>query len=93
MANSLFNTDFQSQGNFQLNPQYVQFVNSVRNGGNVGQMLQQYSQNNPQLSSSLAQLNTLMSGNVNLQQLFYSMCQQQGVNPQSVLSALNTIGV
>ena len=93
MANSLFNNSSQPQGNFQLSPQYVQFVNAVRNGGNVGQMLQQYSQGNPQLSSSLAQLNTLMSGNVNMQQLFYNMCQQQNVNPQSVLSALNNIGV
>ena len=88
MANSLF---AQQSSQFQLNPQYIQFVNSVRNGANIGTTLQQYAQNNPALSSSLAQLNTLMSGNVNLQQMFYNMCQQRNVNPQDVLNAINNM--
>lgn len=41
--------------------------------------------NNP----TLTQLHQLQNSGANMQQMFYSMCQSKGVDPQSILSQFN----
>ena len=48
---------------------------------NPMQMFQQYAQNNPALQPALNMLNSGM----NPQQVFNTMCQQRGINPQEFL--------
>lgn len=49
---------------------------------NPAAALQEMMAKNP----ALAQLQQLKNGGVNMQQAFYSLCQEQGVDPQSVLT-------
>ncbi len=40
-------------------------------------------------SPALTQLQQLKNSGANMQQMFYSMCQSKGVDPQSILSQFN----
>ena len=56
-----------------------------RNGGNPMILLNKMAQNNPQVRNVMSMLNQ----GANPQQLFYSLCQQSGVAPTTILSQLN----
>ena len=57
-------------------------------GGNPMQMLSQMAARNPQLQPIMQAL----SGGANPQQVFYSACQQRGINPQEFLRQLTDNG-
>lgn len=67
---------------FTINPQIKQMMGLLR-AGNPNMILQQLIQNNPQLSN-IAQ----MCQGKNPQQVFYSLCQQRGIDPNTILSQL-----
>ena len=48
-------------------------------------LLNKMAQNNPQVRNVMSMLNQ----GENHQQLFYSLCQQSGVDPTTILSQLN----
>ena len=52
-----------------------------RNMGNPMQMLNQMAMKNPRMKPVLDAIN----GGANPQQMFYSLCQQRGINPQEFL--------
>ena len=70
------------------NPQMQQIKNLMRTvqmSANPQLALQQIINQNPNLKNVL---NLANSNGVNLQQLFYTMAQQKGVDPQQVLREL-----
>ena len=70
------------------NPQMQQIKNlmhTVQMSANPQLALQQIINQNPNLKNVL---NLANSNGVNLQQLFYTMAQQKGVDPQQVLREL-----
>jgi hypothetical protein len=56
-----------------------------RSGGNPMILLNKMAQNNPQVKNVMSMLNQ----GANPQQLFYSLCQQRGVDPTTILSQFN----
>lgn len=57
---------------------------SMMNASNPMQLFSQLAMQNPRLQPILNALN----GGANPQQLFYSMCQQRGVDPQAFLKSI-----
>lgn len=78
MANPLFTQAMQQA--VGQNP-IAQLYGMFRNSQNPQAMLSQLAKNNPQM----AQVMQMCNGR-NPQQVFYEMCQQQGVDPNSILS-------
>ena len=72
-------------GMMQNNPIY-QLYRAVRTAQNPNAMMQQMSQNNPQLQQTL---NFISQNGGNAKQLFYTMAQQKGRNPDSIINMLN----
>lgn len=56
----------------------------MMNASNPMQLFSQLAMQNPRLQPILNALN----GGANPQQLFYSMCQQRGVDPQAFLKSI-----
>ena len=56
--------------------------NMFKNSRNPQELFMNYARNNPQMQPIM---NALQSGG-DPQQLFYSLCQQRGVNPQQFLN-------
>lgn len=81
MANPLFNSLFGAMP--QINSM-KQIVDLYKKGGNPASLIQQMAQNNPQFQP-IAQ--ALQNG-ANPQQLFYNLCQQKGIDPNTILSQL-----
>ena len=79
MSNPLGSTIPQA---FSINPKIKQMLGLLR-AGNPGVILQQLAQNNPQLASIVQ-----MCQGRNPQQVFYSLCQQRGINPEDILNQL-----
>lgn len=79
MANPLFTQSMQQQATGQ-NP-IAQLYGMFRNAPNPQAMLSNLAQNNPQM----AQVMQMCNGR-DPQQVFYAMCQQRGVDPNSILS-------
>lgn len=61
--------------------QLKQIINMVKSGGNPNIIFQNMAQNNPQMQQVLQ-----MCQGQNPEQLFYTLCQKQGVNPNDILS-------
>ena len=59
---------------------------TMMNSRNPMQMFQQMARNNPNLQPIVNMLN----GGANPQQIFNSLCQQRGINPQEFLKQLNS---
>ena len=78
MSNPIFNSLFQQQNQIQ------NIVGLYKSGGNPMLMLKQLANNNPMARQIV---NALEQGS-NPQQMFYSMCQQQGVDPKLILNQL-----
>lgn len=78
MANPLFTQAMQQA--VGQNP-IAQLYGMFRNSQNPQAMLSQLAKNNPQM----AQVMQMCNGR-NPQQVFYEMCQQRGVDPNSILS-------
>nr|DAG57209.1 MAG TPA: protein of unknown function DUF1858 [Bacteriophage sp.] len=78
MANPLFTQAMQQA--VGQNP-IAQLYGMFRNSQNPQAMLSQLAKNNPQM----AQVMQMCNGR-NPQQVFYEMCQRQGVDPNSILS-------
>lgn len=78
MANPLFTQAMQQA--VGQNP-IAQLYGMFRNSQNPQAMLSQLAKNNPQM----AQVMQMCNGR-NPQQVFYEMCQQQGVDPNSILA-------
>ena len=57
----------------------------VRSASNPQAMLQMMAQNNPQLQQAMA---VVQQSGGDPQKAFYSLCQQNGVDPQTILDAL-----
>lgn len=62
--------------------QAVQMYRAYQTAKNPMAMLQQMTAQNPMLAQ-------LQRSGGNMQQTFYSMCQQRGVDPQTILSQFN----
>lgn len=58
-------------------------MDMMRNAANPQAVLQQVAQKDPQI----AQIMQLVQGR-NPQEVFYAMCQQRGIDPESVLNQL-----
>ena len=71
-------------GMMQNNPIFNLFQ-TVKSAQNPNAMMQQMSQNNPQLQQTL---NFINQNGGNAKELFYKMAQQKGVNPDSILNML-----
>lgn len=75
--------------NQPLNPQALQQLKQVMNTIQMAQnpqfALNQFLMNNPQLSNIM---NLVKSGGGNLQQVFFNLAKQKGVDPQYVLNML-----
>lgn len=78
MANPLFTQAMQQA--VGQNP-IAQLYGMFRNSQNPQAMLSQLAKNNPQM----AQVMQMCNGR-NPQQVFYEMCQQRGVDPNTILS-------
>lgn len=78
MANPLFTQAMQQA--VGQNP-ITQLYGIFRNAQNPQAMLNQLAQSNPQM----AQVMQMCNGR-NPQQVFYEMCQQRGVDPNTILS-------
>lgn len=78
MANPLFTQAMQQA--VGQNP-IIQLYGMFRNAQNPQAMLNQLAQSNPQM----AQVMQICNGR-NPQQVFYEMCQQRGVDPNTILS-------
>lgn len=59
-------------------------IQAFKSGGNPNVLLRQMAQNNPQLQSIVQALDQ----GANPQQLFYNLCQQKGVEPNTILNQL-----
>ncbi len=68
----------------QNNPA-VSLYRAYKAARNPALALQDMMSSNPALS----QLQQLKNSGANMQQMFYSMCQSKGVDPQSILSQFN----
>ena len=60
-------------------------MNMVKSSGNPQAMLNQLSQNNPQLQQVMA---TIQQYGNDPQKAFYALAQQRGIDPQSILETL-----
>ena len=80
-----------NNGNNQgLPPQLQQSIQQMKGlmnmaSGNPNQMLEQLGKQNPQFNQVLQMCN---GKGQSAEQLFYSMCKQQGIDPQAVLNQL-----
>lgn len=70
--------------NFNNMAQYKSAYQLLKNSNNPMYVFQQMAQRNPQLQPIA---NMLKQGG-NPQQIFYSLCQQRGINPQEFLNQL-----
>lgn len=80
MSNPL-NSGFQN--NFAVNPQIKNMANMLKLSQNPNQMMQSLMQSNPQM----AQVMQLVQGK-NPQEVFYAMCKEKGIDPNSILNQL-----
>ena len=81
MANPLFGA---LGGNaITISPQVKQAFQMLKMAQNPQAMLQQIAQTNPQLANVLQ-----MCNGKNPEQLFYSLCRQNGIDPNSILNQL-----
>lgn len=78
MSNPLFNG--QKTNNLS---QLKNALDMIKNVQNPQAILQQAAQKNPQLASVMQ-----MCSGRNPQEVFYEMCKQRGVDPESILSQL-----
>lgn len=76
----------------QLNPQFMQniqqvkgLMNQMKAFGNPNLAIQQMAQSNPQMQQIMQ-----MCQGQNPKDVFYSMCKQQGVDPEQILKMLNS---
>ena len=65
--------------------QIKQMMNAVRSAGNPQAMLQSMAMGNPQLRQAL---DMIQRSGGDPQKAFYALCEQKGVDPQQILSAL-----
>ena len=73
-----------NQRNQQLpNNNIQQFIQTIKNSSNPQQLLLNMSKQNPQISQIMQTLNT---SNITPKQLFMNMANQQGVNPNEIVS-------
>lgn len=77
-----------------MNPQMNQSIQQIKNMMNMVQMsanpqmaLQNIVNQNPNLQNILSLVG---SNGANLQQVFYNMAKQKGVNPEDVINALRS---
>lgn len=78
------------KNNNGLPPQLIQSINQIKGimnmaKGNPNQIFEQLGKQNPQFNQILQMCN---GQGQNPEQLFYSMCKQQGIDPQAVLKQL-----
>lgn len=74
----------QASGNQAANPA-VDMYRMYRAAKDPRAALNKMISQNPQL----AQLQQLKANGTNMEQAFYALCQQQGVDPQTILSQFN----
>ena len=80
--NNLYNQ--LNQRNQQLpNNNVQQFVQMIKNTNNPQQLLNNMAKQNPQISQIIQTLNT---SNMTPKQLFMSMANKQGINPNDILA-------
>lgn len=82
MSNPLNNTPQQTQAIPNL-AHFKQMLSMLNSQPNPNAMLQQMVQQNPQLANVLQLAQTR-----NPQELFYQMCKEKGVDPNTILSQL-----
>lgn len=73
-------------GGSMQNPQIQQvrqLMNAFRNSANPQQMLAQMAQNNPQFSQVMQ-----LCQNGNPKDVFYALCKEKGVDPNTILNQL-----
>ena len=75
----------QLMGTALNNNPIMQMFRMVMGAQNQNAMMQQMAQNNPQLQQTL---NFINQNGGDAKQLFYSMAQQKGVDPNTILSQL-----
>lgn len=63
----------------------MNLFNTVKNSQNQSETLNAMAQNNPQLKQVMDYVN---QNGGNAKQLFYDMCKQKNVDPESILSKL-----
>lgn len=84
MANPVMQMLSQASGSQAANPA-VEMYRMYKAAKNPQAALNQMISQNPQL----AQIQQLKANGTNMQQAFYALCQQQGVDPQTILSQFN----
>lgn len=83
MANPLFNAMF---GSSISNNRSLQDIYSLyKSGGNPMTLMNNIAKSNPQMNNILS----MIQRGANPQQLFYSLCQEKGVDPNMILNQLN----
>lgn len=68
-------------GQFQMDPNFKNLFNMMKAAQNPMMMLQNMAQSNPQIASVLQ-----MCQGHDPKEVFYSMCKERGIDPDSVLS-------
>lgn len=66
-------------------PNLKSLYDLYRSGGNPMIMLNKMAQSNPQVSGIM----NLLKNGANPQHLYYTLCQQKGVDPNVILNQLN----
>lgn len=68
------------------NSPLLQMLNMVKGGGNPQQLFQQMLQQNPQMNQAMPFIQG--KNTQQLQQTFYNMCKERGVDPQQVAQSV-----
>jgi hypothetical protein len=82
--NPLLNNIYQQN---TKNPALNDIFNSLKNGANPKELLKNFAGNNPLL-------NSMLNGNMSMQQMAEQLCQQKGIDPNQALSQIkNQYGI
>lgn len=86
MSNPLQQMAGQAVQSVMGNNPLFQLVNMMRSGGNPQQLFKQFIQQNPQMNQALP----FVQGKnpQQLQQTFYNMCKERGVDPNQVAQSI-----
>lgn len=82
--NPLLNNIYQQN---TKNPALNDIFNSLKNGVNPKELLKNFAGNNPLL-------NSMLNGNMSMQQMAEQLCRQKGIDPNQALSQIkNQFGI
>lgn len=83
--NSLYNQLNPQNQQVQNNKGIQQIIQMAKSGNNPQQLLNNLAGQNPQLNQAMQLIN---SGKITPKQLFMNMANQQGINPNDIISML-----